>query len=503
MKVVKLLMDSNASPYIENSEGLIPLQLTKKVGILELIPRYIGAHFLNKYAKSASNKPENYSGELYWTTDWQINDKIVLLVLDIDSGIVFQYDPRDLTKPEIQIPVSEVQDIQNYEESLNENRFFLQIRTLKETFKYYSRTFEVAKTWVCKIREALAFYQENSDNDVQRAYRMSRFLSVYNFDEVEKFEEVDEDNSKSVSFASFEIVQEVGAGSFGTVFKVIKKDNGKRYAMKVLSKLDLKRNGQLKYVIAECKILKKLSSPFIITLHWAFQTPNNIYMVFEFCPHGDLSSHIPPEGLSESKVRGYMSEILLSLEYLHDKNILFRDLKPSNILIDETCHIKLSDFGLARENINKRNLASTFCGSPSYIAPEVLTNSGQWKPADLYSLGICLYELLVGKPPFTDTNQAKLFQSIVNSKIAFPSHLSGQSKNLIQVLTHKNPEKRPSIEEIKSHGFFEGVKWNKVQSRQAEPPVWLEESSQAAEQAYLDDRDYSMTKDQRISQIVI
>jgi serum/glucocorticoid-regulated kinase 2 len=424
---------------------------------------------------------------------------MVVVLLDIETGVIYSYDKKNAGAPDLQIPISEVQDVQNLQELGNENKFFIQIRTLKESFKFYSKNLDVVLNWVEKIRDAVRFYQENSDQDLGRTYRLSRLVSVYNFEELD-FEEDDEENG-NVSFQSFEVIQEIGVGSFGTVFKVVKKDNGKRYAMKVLSKQELKRNNQLKYAVAECKILKKLNSPFIIPLFWAFQTPKNIYLVFEYCPHGDLSKHIPREGLSESKAKIFMSEVLLALDYLHSKDILYRDLKPSNVLIDETCHLKLTDFGLARENIHKTNLATTFCGSPAYLAPEVLSNKGFWKPADIYSFGACLFEVLSGRPLFEDDSNEKLFQSILNNKIVFPGNFSSQAKNLIQQLLNKNPEKRPNIQDIKNHGFFEGVKWAKVQLKQVDPAFWLEETNDDSEQVFLEDRDYSMTIDQRISKL--
>lgn len=168
VKVVKLLMEPRASPYIEDENGLIPLQLATKTSILELIPMYIGADFLNIYAKEL-NKPENHSGELYWTASWQINDKLVLVVLDMQTGVILHCNTKSKfilqNKPDIQIPISEVQDILSIEENSFENKYFLHTRTLKNTYKYYSKNIEITNLWVQKIREAIKFYQEHARNE--------------------------------------------------------------------------------------------------------------------------------------------------------------------------------------------------------------------------------------------------------------------------------------------------------------------------------------------------
>ena len=508
-KIVKLLLDSQASPYLEDSKGLIPLQLATKTSIIELIPKYIGQEFLNKYSRGNEiEKPLNYNGELYWTASWQINDKLILLLLDIDSGNILQYNKKinfmQGIPPDLQIPICEIQDIVNIEESSIENKYFIHIRTENDTYKYYSKNIDVAAAWVQKLLCAVRYYQENASSSVKEIYRMSRLHSVLNLDETEFENEMDEeDPSESVHFSSFEILEEIGVGSFGKVLKVIKKDTGKRYALKVVNKLELKRNNQYKYVIAECKILKSIKFPFIIPLYWAFQTPNNVFMVFEYCPHSDLSKVLKEKHqLPEEVAKVYMAEILLALEYLHSIDIVYIDLKPQNMLIDENCHLKLGDFGLARENTNKNNPATTFCGSPGYLAPEIINNTGVWKPADIYSFGVCLYEMLFGKLPFTEMNIMKLYKQITNGKFSFPSTASHNAKSLISALTIKNPEKRPLIHEVKNHPFFEDIVWDKLIRKEIDPPIMMYEQSIGDNHIYFEDKDYTSVSDQLLNSVV-
>ncbi|OMJ86343.1 hypothetical protein SteCoe_12195 [Stentor coeruleus] len=506
-KIVKLLMDSRASPYIEDKEGNIALQLATKPSILEIIPRYIGLEFLNKYSNSEKEKIMNHSGELYWSSSWQIRDKLVFLVLDTNTGNFLHYNKKvsfmQGHNADIRIPIYEIQDVVNVEETSVENKYFVHIRTRDETLKYYSKNIDISCDWVCRLLNAIKYYQTNNSQISNPEYKVTRIMSFFDI-EAEIFEEDDdEDQNEPISFSSFEIIEEVGQGSFGKVFKVLKKNSGKRYALKAINKTELKRSNQYKYVIAECKILKSIIHNFIIPLYWAFQTPNNVYMVFEYCPYGDLAKLLAEKGpMPERQAKIYIAEVLLAIEYLHSYDIIYRDLKPQNILIDDTYHVKLGDFGLAREKTNKNNLANTFCGSPGYLAPETINNSGVWKPADIYSLGICLYELITGKLPFNDTNIMKLYKRITTGKINFPNNMSLNSKNLITALTQKNPEKRLSINEIKTHAFFEDINWESLAKKDITPPAWFQERIAESGMISFEDLDYSKNEDMIVGSIL-
>ena len=507
-KLTKLLLDSQACTNIEDGQGKIPLEHATKTSIIELIPKYNGKNLLLKYNYSEfSNKPSSYSGELYWLAAWQLNDKLVLLFLDIDTAQLLQYNKKinfmQRLPPDQQIPIVAIQDIRNVEESSVENKYFIHIHTENEIIKYYSKNIEVSSTWVKKLLDAVQFFKLNDDSTFASSLKVTRLSLLTVFDELE-IEENDEEESKDpVSFSSFEILNEIGEGSFGKVFKVLKKNTGARYALKAVSKQELKKNQQYKYVVAESRIQKSINHPFIVKLFWSFQTPKNVYLIFEYCPYSDLSKLlINKKGLSEAVVRFYISEIILAIEYLHSLDIVYRDLKPQNILIDEYHHAKLGDFGLARANTNKSNLATTFCGSPGYIAPEIIKDEGIWKPADIYSLGICLYELLVGTLPFNEVNTMKLYKLIVSGKIIFPNTLTPNSRSLISVLTQKSPEKRPTISEIKSHPFFEGINWTKLMNRELDPPLVMEEMNQQSNPVFFEDKDYSKVEDQLIRSVM-
>ena len=277
-----------------------------------------------------------------------------------------------------------------------------------------------------------------------------------------------------ITFKSFEILSLLGIGSFGRVCKVRMKKTGKIYAMKILNKNFLIKNKYLKHAITECNILKKSSSPFIITLHYAFQTPDNLYMILDYCPGGDLDIHIQSRIFEEEEAKFYIAELILAIEYLHIHNILYRDLKPENILIYSDGHIKLADFGLARENVQEK-ITKSFCGTPSYLSPEMIKKRESTKASDIYGIGAVLYEMLSGHTPFYGNNLITLYTNITQKKLMFPEYFSDRAKSLLKKLLEKNPEKRIDLEEIKKHKFFKGIDWNEIELKNTKPPRDLNE----------------------------
>ena len=283
-----------------------------------------------------------------------------------------------------------------------------------------------------------------------------------------------EDSSikEGITFNSFEILSLIGVGSFGKVCKVLMKKTGKIYAMKILNKNFLIKHKMLKNAITECNILKKSSSPFIITLHYAFQTPENLYMIIDYCPGGDLDTIIQTRFFEENEAKFYIAELIIAIDYLHTNNILYRDLKPENILINSDGHIKLADFGLARENTEDGRLKS-FCGSPSYLSPEMIQKRESTKASDIYGIGAVLYEMMSGYTPFYGNDLRTLYTNIVKKKLMFPEYFSDNAKDLLKKLLEKNPEKRIDLDDIKKHKFFKEIDWNELELKNIKPPLDL------------------------------
>jgi serine/threonine protein kinase len=187
----------------------------------------------------------------------------------------------------------------------------------------------------------------------------------------------------------FELLKVLGKGSFGKVLQVRKKDTGRIYAMKVLSKKDIAQRHEIGHTMSERNVLMRLHNPFLVGLKFSFQTPDKLYLVLDYMNGGELFYHLQKEtAFTEERAKFYISEIVVALEYLHKYNIIYRDLKPENVLLDTTGHVALTDFGLCKENMTTDAQTTTFCGTAEYLAPEVLMGGGYGKAVDWWSLGI-------------------------------------------------------------------------------------------------------------------
>ena len=318
-------------------------------------------------------------------------------------------------------------------------------------------------------------YEENNNNKIHNIEE-NKNINDTNIKNINKNSEIlNEDASlkQGITFDSFEVLSLLGTGSFGKVCKVRLKKTNEIFAMKILNKDFLIKHKLLKYAISECNVLKKSKSPFIITLHYAFQTPENLYMVIDYCPGGDLNFHIQLEIFEEEEAKFYISELILAIEYLHNHNILYRDLKPENILISSDGHIKLADFGLAKENANN-NFSKSFCGSPNYLSPEMVRRQGATKSTDIYGIGAVLYEMISGITPFYGNDLRTLYNSIVKKQLLFPEFFSDTIKDLLKKLLEKNPKKRIGLtEDVKKHKFFKDIEWNELEFKRIKPPLDL------------------------------
>ena len=290
-----------------------------------------------------------------------------------------------------------------------------------------------------------------------------------------KSNDIDEKNNIIINYNSFEILELIGGGSFGKVFKVKLKGTNNIYAMKVLNKGYLIKKKLLRYAITECNVLKQSNCPFILKLHYSFQTPENLYMILDYCPIGDLSYQIQLNLFEEDEAKFYIAELILAIEYLHQHDIIYRDLKPENILIDSDGHVKLADFGLAKENVSTNVPNKTFCGSPQYLSPEMLSKEGTTKASDIYGIGAILFELISGAPPFFNQDENLMYKNISENKLLFPEFFSEELKDLLKKMLNKNPKNRIGIEndksDLKNHEFFRDINWDDIMKKKVKPPV--------------------------------
>jgi len=269
----------------------------------------------------------------------------------------------------------------------------------------------------------------------------------------------------------FELKAVVGRGSFGKVMQVVKKDTGQLFAMKVLRKEAIIARKQVLHTRSEKSILAKINHPYIITLHYAFQTDTKLYMILDYINGGELFFHLKKEGkFSLERVRLYSAEIVLALSHLHTFGIVYRDLKPENVLIGGDGHIVITDFGLSKELGEDEDGTQTFCGTPEYLAPEVLKGQVYGVGVDWWSLGTLMFEMLTGLPPFYSQNLNIMYQKIISGKLEFPSFIDEDTQSLLKGLLTRDPAKRLDTKKIKSHEFYASIDWERLYDKDITPP---------------------------------
>ena len=364
-------------------------------------------------------------------------------------------------------------------------KYFKLCANLLNNHKDANNYFNSIKTDIIEIDvnngKTTTIKSKNENNNKDRKIQSSTNLRKRNpYANIENDSKLFQDpilNNSKIGFDSFVIEECLGAGSFGKVFKVKLKTSGETYAMKVLNKRALLKNNHIKYAITECNVLKQANSPFLLSLHFSFQPPENLYMVIDYCPGGDLNYHLLQGLFEEEAAKFYIAELILGIEHLHKLNIIYRDLKPENILIYKDNHIKLADFGLAKEGINDIQFTKSFVGSPAYLSPEMLSRRGVGKSADIYGIGAVLYEMLCGVPPFFSNDIKELYKKIWDNKLELNNNNFSESlKDLLCQLLCKDPLKRIGITdkaELKDHEWFKGIDWDKLSKKQINPPLDL------------------------------
>jgi len=278
----------------------------------------------------------------------------------------------------------------------------------------------------------------------------------------------------NLSVDSFEKVRTLGTGTFGRVLLVKHKDTGKFYALKTLKKREVVRLKQVDHVKNEKQILLSIRHDFIVNMYAAFQDETNLYMLMEYVQGGELFSHLRKAGrFPTDTARVYAAEVVLALEYLHSLNILYRDLKPENLLLSDSGHIKIADFGFAK-HVEDRTW--TLCGTPEYLAPEIIQSKGHGKAVDWWALGVLLFEMLAGYPPFFDDNPFGIYEKILANRIHFPKHFDANAKDLLKKLLASDRTRRlgnlkGGADDVKKHKFFKGIDWEALAEGQVKAPI--------------------------------
>ncbi|VDM94083.1 unnamed protein product, partial [Onchocerca ochengi] len=283
---------------------------------------------------------------------------------------------------------------------------------------------------------------------------------------------------KKYGLQHFSICKVLGKGSFGKVLLVELKNKQEYYAMKCLKKDVILEDDDTECTFIERRVLILSSQcPFLCQLFCSFQTNEYLFFVMEYLKGGDLMHHIQAvKKFDENRSRFYACEIIIALQFLHSKGIIYRDLKLDNILLDSDGHIHLADFGMCKTEMNRENgMASTFCGTPDYIAPEIIKGQLYNEAVDFWSFGVLLYEMLIGQSPFHGEGEDELFDSILNERPYFPKSIGKEAAKCLSALFDRNPNTRLGMPEcpdgpIRTHSFFRGVDWKRYEARQIPPP---------------------------------
>ena len=286
---------------------------------------------------------------------------------------------------------------------------------------------------------------------------------------------------RRIGLSDFERIRVLGKGAFGKVLLVRNKLNRQIYAMKILKKNHVINKRQVAHTMSERHVLGRSRHPFVVQMHCAFQTVDKLIFVLDYCAGGDLYYHISRNGrLTESRCKFYAAELAEALSHLHSRGVVYRDLKPENVMITAKGHVKLVDFGLSKQNVKSAvEGASSYCGTPEYLAPEVMRDQSKRNygtAIDWWSLGALMYEMLTGLPPWYSRDRETLFNGIKHGELTFPQYVSIEARGVLKDFLCRDPLQRlgvqGSIRQIREHPFFANIDWEKLIRRELIPP-WL------------------------------
>jgi len=285
---------------------------------------------------------------------------------------------------------------------------------------------------------------------------------------------LDDFTNKDIRLEDLKIVGTLGKGSFGHV-QLVQDQTGYTYALKAVSKGQVIHLSQEEHIMSEKRVMAALEHPFLVKLHATFKDDMKLYFLLEPSLGGELFSLLSEKTFfDEPTSRFFAGCVILGFEYMHSKNMIYRDLKPENLLLDNMGYLKITDFGFAK--VMSQSWTYTLCGTPDYLAPEVVSGEGHGKGVDWWTLGILIYEMLNGMPPFNDDEPIKIYNKIIEGKIVYPMHFSKAVSDLIKGLLAHKPTRRFGVikggaTHIKNHSWYNGFDWDRFIAKEIPAPL--------------------------------
>ncbi|XP_028588698.2 serine/threonine-protein kinase N2 isoform X1 [Podarcis muralis] len=338
--------------------------------------------------------------------------------------------------------------------------FLLHISQDAETFDFENDR----NNFVPKLQPEIICETQNSNSDIEYNIREPEDRRIQ-----QRFQ---------FSLQDFRCCAVLGRGHFGKVLLAEYKNTNEMFAIKALKKGDIVARDEVDSLMCEKRIFETVNSvrhPFLVNLFACFQTNDHVCFIMEYAAGGDLMMHIHTDVFSEPRAVFYAACVVLGLQYLHEHKIVYRDLKLDNLLLDTEGFVKIADFGLCKEGMGFGDRTSTFCGTPEFLAPEVLTETSYTRAVDWWGLGVLIYEMLVGESPFPGDDEEEVFDSIVNDEVRYPRFLSTEAISIMRRLLRRNPERRlgageKDAEDVKRHHFFRLIDWNALLAKKMKPP---------------------------------
>ncbi|XP_065092664.1 RAC serine/threonine-protein kinase [Ochlerotatus camptorhynchus] len=341
---------------------------------------------------------------------------------------------------------------------------------------------EAIRSVANRLTEEEAYQGSQSNEDVEMASIAEDELLTEKFS-VQGTSTGKISGKKKVTLENFEFLKVLGKGTFGKVILCREKTTAKLYAIKILKKEVIVQKDEVAHTMAENRVLKKTNHPFLISLKYSFQTVDRLCFVMQYVNGGELFFHLSRERVfTEDRTRFYGAEIISALGYLHSHEIVYRDLKLENLLLDKDGHIKIADFGLCKEQITYGRTTKTFCGTPEYLAPEVLEDNDYGLAVDWWGTGVVMYEMMCGRLPFYNRDHDILFTLILMEEVKFPRNISPNARDLLAGLLMKQPRDRlgggpNDAKAIMVHPFFSSINWTDLVQKRIPPPFKPQVSS--------------------------